>query len=251
VPSTGLVEAVVVGTVVVVVVVVLIGGTDAVGLLVAATCGCVVALTGVDVPGDVLDAPGFSDADFGRGADDTAPVLELVVELAGPLDNDDDDDDDDDGNVDGATIGSRALDGRRALDTPELGGLLVGASGVVGSPVTADEVLGEPGASARYTKINTMPNRPAIPIPFCKGRILTTYPHSRGRSRFACIGLDISWCVVPILPCSVACRSKDLSGLRLSRFAAPSPECAGALAGGGSGPAGRGCVPMKSPVWVS
>jgi hypothetical protein len=79
------------------------------------------------VLGDVLDAPGFSGADFGRGADDTARLLELVNELTGPVD------DGDDVTVDGATIGSRAL------SAPEVGALLLaGASGVVGPPVTAD-----------------------------------------------------------------------------------------------------------------
>jgi hypothetical protein len=120
--------------------------------------------------------------------DDSARLLVLVSELGDPLDDDDDDDDDvGDGDGDGAMIGGRAL------DTPELGTLpLVDVSGVVSPLVTADGAPGEPGSSARYTKIKTMPKRPTIPIPFWICRILTTYLNSSGRLRFARSRLDIS-----------------------------------------------------------
>jgi hypothetical protein len=154
---TVLVGAVVVGivvvavvVVVVVLVVVLIGGVEVVTLLVAATRGCVVALGG----SDVLVATGSTGVDFDPGADDTARLSVLVSELGDPLDDDVDADD-------------GAMTGSRALDTPELGAFpLVDASGVVGPLVMADGTPGEPGSSARYTRINKMHTTPAIPIPF-------------------------------------------------------------------------------------
>ena len=102
----------------------------------------------------MLVATGSIDVGFDLGADDTARLLVLVGELGDPLDDDVDAD-------------AGAMTGSRALDTPELGALpLVDAGGVVGPLVMADGTAGEPGPSARYTKINTMPTTPAIPMPF-------------------------------------------------------------------------------------
>jgi hypothetical protein len=88
---------------------------------------------------------------------------------------------------DGARLGSGAPDmpGESALPP-------VDVSGVVGPLVVDIGALGEPGSSARYTKIDTMPKRQAIPSPFCKCRILTTYVSSLGRSRVVRSRSDIS-----------------------------------------------------------
>jgi hypothetical protein len=141
--------------------------------------------------------------DFDPGVDDTARLLVPLSELGDPLDDDDGVDTDD-----GAMIGSGTLDKPESSALP-----LVDVSGVVGPLATADGTTGEPGSSARYTKINTIPKTPATPITFCKCRILTTYLNSFGGLRFTRSRLDISSGLVPILPRSVARRSEDLLGL--------------------------------------
>jgi len=121
----------------------------------------------------VLDATGSIGADFDPGADDTARLLVRVSELGDPLD-------DDVGTDDGASVGGSAL------DLPEEGALPpVGVGSVVGPLVMAGGAVGEPGSTARNTKINAMPKTPAIPIPFCQLGILTTDLNSLGRLRFA------------------------------------------------------------------
>jgi hypothetical protein len=128
----------------------------------------------------VLDATGSIDVGLVAVAADTARLLGRVSELGDPLDDDVDPDD-------GARVGSSALDMPEESALPP-----VDVSGVVDPLDMAGGALGEPGSSARDTKINTMLKTPTVPIPFCKCRILTTYLSSSGRLRFARSRSDIS-----------------------------------------------------------
>lgn len=154
------------------------GGVEVGVLLAVATSGCVASLGGADV----LDATGpiGEDLDAVAAAADTARLLGRATEFGDPLDDDVDIDD-------GAIVGSSTL------DMPEDGALLaIDVSGVVDPLAMAGGALGEPGSSARDTKINTMPKTAVVPIPFCKRRILTTYLNSLGRLSFARSRSDIS-----------------------------------------------------------
>ncbi|HVA07170.1 MAG TPA: hypothetical protein VNG12_10555 [Acidimicrobiales bacterium] len=159
----GTVVLVVVVGVVVVVVVVLSGEVGVVVPLVAATCGSVVAL------GDaVLGATGSIDVDLDPGAGATAPLVR-VGELGDESFEEGGDADDDPriGN------GAPAMPEESALPP-------VDVSGVVDTLDMAVGALGEPGSSPKYAKIATMPKTPAIPIPFCRCRILNWYLNSLG-----------------------------------------------------------------------
>jgi hypothetical protein len=178
---TVLVGAGVVGAVVVVVVVVGVGvgvsgGLEVVVLLGIATSGCVAALGGAGV----VDATGSIGVELDAVAADTARLLGPATELGDPLDDD-------------VEIDDCGIVGRSALDMPEESALpAVDVSGVVDPLVMAGGALGEPGSSARDTKINTMPKTAAVPIPFCKRLMLTTYLNSLGRLCFARSHSDIS-----------------------------------------------------------
>ena len=151
--------------VVCVVVVVLSGAVGLVVSLVVATCGPVVALGDADV----LGATGRINVDV----DPCAGAAARWLVRAGELGDDsleevgDTDEDPRIGNGDPAMPEESAL--------PP-----VDVSGVVETLDMAVGALGEPGSSPKYTKIATMPKTPAIPIPFCRCRMLNWYLHSLG-----------------------------------------------------------------------
>jgi hypothetical protein len=174
----GAVVVVVVGAVVVVVV--LSGRADDVGLPAVATRDCVVPLGA-----DALSAGGSAGVDFDAVAVDAGGsllslLLERVSEFGDPLD--DDAGVDDDGIVRSGVID---LLGKNPLLPVEL-------SGVVGPLAMGSGSVGEPGPSARETKINTMPATPRVPIPFCTRRTFTGCVIFLCRLRFARRRSDIS-----------------------------------------------------------
>ena len=196
-----LVVVVVLDVVVLVVDVVLSGEVGVVVPVFVAIGSCLVALDDADV----LDLTGTMDVDLDAGEDAAARLLVRVTGRS------------DDSLEEAVTTGDDPRIGSGTAARPEEGvSPPVKVNGAVGRLDTAVGALGEPGSSPKYVKIDTMPKRPAIPIPFCRCRILNWYLNSLGGLRIARSRSDIS--MTPCTRSAPKCCTRFSGSPRQAQF---------------------------------